>query len=72
MNLWLRFETSEDPSASFARQLDKYQAVEKAFEYEKEKGIPMFREFLDHVRACNSITHPVLLKKLELLEQDSK
>jgi 5'-deoxynucleotidase YfbR-like HD superfamily hydrolase len=72
MNLWLRFETSQDSAASFARQLDKYQAIEKALEYEKIQDIPMFKEFLDHAKARNSITHPILLKKLELLEKNSK
>ena len=72
MNLWLRFETSQDSAASFARQLDKYQAIEKALEYEKVQGKLLFKEFLDHAKARNSITHPILLKKLELLEQGSK
>ena len=68
MGLWLRFETSSDEAASLAKQLDKYQAIEKVLEYEKAQGIPLFKEFLDYSR--KSITHPILLKKLEKLEEE--
>ena len=60
--LWLRFELSDDPVAAFARQLDKYQAVEKAYEYEKSQGKPLFKEFADY--AVGDITHPVLVKRV--------
>lgn len=68
MNLWLRFETSPDEAASFAKQLDKYQAIEKALEYEKDQGIPLFKEFLDYSRKI--ITHPLLLERIEVLERE--
>lgn len=67
MDLWMRFEGSEDETASLARQLDKYQAIEKAFEFEKEQNIPLFREFLDYSRS--KITHPVLVEMLKKLEE---
>jgi putative hydrolases of HD superfamily len=66
MNLWLRFETSDDPAAVFGRQLDKYQAVEKALEYEETQGIPLFEEFLKY--SLNFIDHPVLLERIEQLK----
>ncbi len=68
MVLWLRFETSSDESASLARQIDKYQAIEKALEYEKAQKIPLFNEFLDYAR--KDITHPILLKKILKLEKE--
>jgi 5'-deoxynucleotidase YfbR-like HD superfamily hydrolase len=68
MAFWLRFEISSDPAAVLARQIDKYQAVEKALEYEKAQGIALFQEFLDHARS--SITHPVLLEKIRKLEEE--
>ena len=67
MNLWLRFETSDDPAASFGRQLDKYQAVEKSLEYEQEQNIALFNEFL--IYSINFIHHPVLLERIEQLKQ---
>lgn len=70
MDLWLRFETSPDDTASFARQIDKYQAIEKALEYEKTQGIFMFREFLEYDR--KRITHPILLEKIKKLEEKFK
>ncbi len=66
MTLWLRFETSNDPAAVFGRQLDKYQAVEKALEYEKTQGIALFEEFLKY--SINFIHHPVLLQRIEHLK----
>lgn len=65
MALWLRFENSDDPAAVFGRQLDKYQAVEKALEYEQEQGIALFDEFLRY--SINFIHHPVLLQRIEEL-----
>ena len=68
MSLWLRYETSSDKAAQFAKQLDKYQAVELALEYQKTQGIPLFTEFLEHAR--KSITHPILVKRIESLEKE--
>lgn len=68
VDLWLRFETSNDPAAVFARQLDKYQAIEQALEYEKEQGIPLFKELLDYSR--RNINHPVLLDRIKRLEEE--
>lgn len=65
MALWLRFETSDDQAAKFGRQLDKYQAVEKALEYEQTQGIALFDEFLRY--SINFIHHPVLLQRIEKL-----
>lgn len=66
MALWLRFENSNDPAAEFGRQLDKYQAVEKALEYEQTQGIALFDEFLTY--SINFIHHPVLLQRIEQLK----
>jgi len=66
MALWLRFENSDDPAAVFGRQLDKYQAVEKALEYEQTQGIVLFDEFLRY--SINFIHHPVLLQRIEQLK----
>jgi len=67
MALWLRQENSDDPAANFCRQLDKYQAVEKALEYEQAQGIPLFDEFLTY--SINFINHPVLLERIEKLKE---
>jgi putative hydrolase of HD superfamily len=66
MSLWLRFEHSDDPAASFGRQLDKYQATEKALYYEETQGIELFAEFLQYSK--HFISHPVLLKRLHNLQ----
>lgn len=66
MAKWLRFENSDDPAAEFGRQLDKYQAVEKALEYEQTQGIALFDEFLRY--SINFIQHPVLLERIEQLK----
>lgn len=66
MALWLRFENSNDPAAEFGRQLDKYQAVEKALEYEQTQGIALFDELLTY--SIHFIHHPVLLQRIERLK----
>lgn len=65
--LWLRFETSSDEVAVFARELDKYQAVEKAFYYETTQHVAVFSEFLEYSREF--IHHPLLLARLAALEE---
>jgi putative hydrolases of HD superfamily len=65
LSLWLRFETSDDAAATFARELDKYQAVEKALEYEEMQNIPLFEEFLNY--SIRYINHPILLERIERL-----
>ncbi len=65
-NLWIRHETSRDPAASFSRQLDKYQAVEKALYYEQTQGIKLFTEFLQY--SINFINHPLLRAKIAVLQ----
>jgi 5'-deoxynucleotidase YfbR-like HD superfamily hydrolase len=70
LNLWLRFETPDDLVASLARQLDKYQSIEKAFEYEKAQGIPLFKEFRDYY--LKDITHPVLVQRMAGLSEKER
>ncbi|MEM9336568.1 MAG: HD domain-containing protein [Patescibacteria group bacterium] len=66
--LWLRYENSSDETAQFAKELDKYQAVEQALTYEIEQNKNgIYYEFLDYLQ--NSITSEVLKEKLYLLEQ---
>ncbi len=67
VDLWLRFEKSDDPAAMFGRELDKYQAVEKALEYEESQKIQLFEEFLTY--STNFIQHPVLRARLEKLKE---
>jgi len=68
MSLWLRFESSCDPTAHFAQQLDKYQPIERALEYEKEQGIALFEEF--YAYNAPRITHPVLVDRLNALQAE--
>ncbi len=65
--IWLRFETSDDEVAQFARELDKYQAVEKALYYETTQGVSVFAEFLEYSREF--IHHQVLRARLKELEE---
>lgn len=66
-DLWFRFETAPDQVASFARQLDKYHAIEKAYQYELEqgkKGITV--EFIQYSRKY--ISHQILIEKIKKIE----
>lgn len=66
-NLWLRFEEGRDPVSRFARQIDKYQVVEKAFEYEQRGEKVHTPEFIEYSEKI--ISHPLLLKKLLHLKE---
>lgn len=68
LNLWLRFETSDDHVAALGRQIDKYQAIEKALEYERTQGVLAFQDFLEYSR--NDIHDPALLKRIQNLEAE--
>jgi len=62
MELWLRFEKGGDPVSYFGKQLDKYQAIEKALEYEQNGETVSTQEFIDY--AEKDFTHPVILEEL--------
>ncbi len=69
-NLWQRFETSNDTIATLAREIDKYQALEKALYYEKSQGIKVFEEFYNY--SIKYISHPALLKRAKMLLEESQ
>jgi putative hydrolase of HD superfamily len=61
-NLWLRFEEAEDRVAKAGREIDKYQAIERAHQYEREQGIVgLGAEF---ERYSPPVTNPYLLLRL--------
>jgi hypothetical protein len=66
MNLWLRFEEQGDFVSQFAKQLDIYQAMEKASEYEKAGEPVTAKEFIDYSE--KDITHPVLVQRIKMLK----
>ncbi len=70
-DLWLRFEEGDDKVAVLARQIDKYQALEKAWEYEEAQGISgLAKEFITFSQKY--ITDPILLKRLDDLKIKAK
>ncbi len=61
--LWHRFENQSDRVAVFAHALDKYQAVEQAYRYERDGGpVGIGLEFL---YGSPPVTHPALRARLE-------
>jgi putative hydrolase of HD superfamily len=67
LELWKKFENGQDPLSSFAHQVDKLQAMEKAFEYEQEGQTVSAQDFIEHDE--ERIVHPVLVKRLQALKQ---
>jgi 5'-deoxynucleotidase YfbR-like HD superfamily hydrolase len=72
LSLWMRFETSDDALAVLAREIDKYQAVEKALEYEVQYKIKVFEEFYTYEVSKNRILNPELVKRMDLLAEKHK
>ncbi len=62
MELWLQFEEGKGLVESFARELDKYQAVEKALEFERDQKLSLFQEFKEY--ASRFIRHPLLVERM--------
>ena len=59
--MWLEFENAEDYDLQIGHELDKFQPILKAFEYEQAKnGPPSTQEFIDNVRAKNTVKHEFL------------
>ena len=66
-SLWLRYAEKKDPIALFAKQADKYQAMEKAFEYESRGEKVSTMEFIKHDE--DIIQHPFFIKKVAELKK---
>jgi 5'-deoxynucleotidase YfbR-like HD superfamily hydrolase len=69
-NLWLRFEKENDRLSSFAKQIDKYQSIEKAFEYQQKGEKVRAQDFIDYYK--DDITHPLLKEKMLKIEKRAK
>jgi putative hydrolase of HD superfamily len=66
--LWERYEAGADPTAKFAKELDKYQAIEQALTYEFAQLVPgLFKEFRDYLLPV--FTHPSIIARLSELEK---
>ncbi len=66
MNFYIRYRDVVDHVASLAKQLDKFQAIQKAYEYEQKhqkKGLA--DEFVFYIG--DYIKHPILIQKLNEL-----
>ena len=61
-NLWLRFEKEDDRQSLFAKQIDKYQSIEKALWYQKNGESVVAQDFIDYYK--KDIVHPVLKKRM--------
>jgi len=64
-----RYETGADSIAILAKELDKYQALELALDYEEVQDIPLFLEFYNYYKRDWPFTHPVLLDLIEKLSE---
>lgn len=69
LQLFDRYETGGDRVAKLAKELDKYQALELALEYEEQQGIPLFTEFCEYYERDWPFSHPVLLERINQLQE---
>ena len=67
--LFERYETGADKIAKLAKELDKFQALTLAGEYEEQHGIPLFEEFYRYYARDNSFANPVILEKVAELHK---
>lgn len=69
MVLWLEYEANETPEAQIINQLDKIQALQKAFEYELAGEPVSAQEFVDLEKRKDRIKHPVLKEMMLDIER---
>jgi len=65
--LFNRYEEGSGEIAKLAKELDKYQALELALQYEQEQGIPLFTEFDDYYKRDWPFSHPAILERIHNL-----
>ncbi len=70
LSLWIRFERRQDRKSSFAKQIDIYQSIEKAWEYQKSGENVLAQDFIDYYR--KDITHRFLKEKMLEIENLNK
>jgi putative hydrolases of HD superfamily len=70
LSLWLEFEERKTHRAKIAYQLDKFQAIKKAIEYEKRGESVVSQEFIDDSKG--KITSLVILQMLIEAKKDLK
>jgi len=68
--LWIRFEKRQDSKSSFSKQIDMYQSIEKAWEYQKNGENVLVLDFINYYR--KDITHRLLKEKMLLIEKFDK
>jgi 5'-deoxynucleotidase YfbR-like HD superfamily hydrolase len=68
-DLFNRYEAGSDGIAKLAKEIDKYQALELALEYEQVQGIPLFVEFYEYYKRDWPFSHPVLLNQIDALHK---
>ncbi len=68
-HLFARYESKTDEIARLAKELDKYQALELALQYEEEQGIPLFIEFYDFYKRDWPFSNTAILQRIENLRK---
>lgn len=68
-NLFARYENKTDEIARLAKELDKYQALELALQYEAEQGIPLFMEFYEYYMRDWPFSNSVILQRIDDLRK---
>jgi len=69
MALWLEYENASSPEGVIAKQIDKLQVIEKAWEYEQvANGNVNTQEFIDN--AEHTIADPFLVERLNKVKRE--
>ena len=67
--LFRRYENKTDKLAKLAKELDKYQALALALQYEETQNIPLFVEFYEHYKRDWPFSHPAILHRIDRLRE---
>lgn len=72
MELWLECENKSTLEGRLVKEIDKLQAIIKAYEYESDGEQVMAQEFIDSVKKRDQITNPVLIEIMSGVEDECK
>lgn len=72
LEYWKEFEDNKTYDANIGHQLDQYQAIQKAFEYEQLGESVRTIDFIEYVESKKYISHPFLVSKVLEIKKEAK
>lgn len=70
VELWEEYEAAATPEAKLVKDLDKFEMMMQAHEYEQQDPSLSLQQFFDHVRDTHTFTHPIVKEWVQKLDHE--